>query len=172
MIHSLLCTCFNRYNLSSARNTAWSLSHSADNTVINRNKAWYYNVMRAFGEQKRLPPSLSYRTGYFAWQQDWWKQCHWRQFTPFVREGEKRKFILFSQGWFVKCFPMSWKGPQSLTFKQWCCLLWSISWNSTAKIAILLLSHLQLKFSLQLLECGGNPRADMHLRLIFLSLLP
>lgn len=33
-------------------------------------------------------------------------------------------------------------------------------------------NHLQLKFSLQLLECGGNPRADMHLRLIHLSLLP
>lgn len=52
--------------------------------------------------------------------------------------GEKRTSTLFSQGWSEKCFPMSWKDPQSLTLKHSCCLLWSISWNSTAKNRVIL----------------------------------
>lgn len=70
--------------------------------------------MGAFWEWKWPPPPLSCRAGYFIQQQDGWRQCHWRQFMPFVREGEERPF---SQGWLGKHFPTSWKDLQKPDFQ-------------------------------------------------------
>lgn len=130
---------------------------------INQNKAWYCNAMRTFQEWMWHPQPLFHTAVYFIHGQDGWRECHWRQFSPFVREGEKRPFTSFSQGWFGKCFPISGKDLQSLTFKHWCSLLWRISHNWL--IAIFLLGHFQM------LDCGGSLRADVHLRLIYSFLL-
>lgn len=88
------------------------------NKGINQNKAWYCKAMRIFREWMWHPPPLFHTAVYFIYRQDGWRQCHWRQFTPFVREGEKRPFTSFSQGWFGKCFPISWKDLQNLAFKH------------------------------------------------------